>query len=50
MGLPGIVLSAFAFVAGAIMYWALTAQRRGDLWGRAQAGGTRNLNQALTES
>jgi len=26
MGLPGMVLSAFAFVAGAIMYWALTAQ------------------------
>lgn len=26
MGLPGMVLSAFSFVAGAIMYWGLTAQ------------------------
>lgn len=26
MGLPGMALSAIAFVAGAIMYWALTAQ------------------------
>ncbi len=26
MGLPGMVLSACAFVAGAIMYWALTPQ------------------------
>lgn len=26
MGLPGMVLSAIATVAGAIMYWALTAQ------------------------
>ena len=26
MGLPGMVLSAFAFVAGAIMDWAITPQ------------------------
>ena len=26
MGLPGMVMSAIAAVAGAIMYWALTAQ------------------------
>lgn len=26
MGLPGMVISAIAAVAGAIMYWALTAQ------------------------
>ena len=26
MGLPGMVLSAIAAVAGAIMYWAITAQ------------------------
>lgn len=26
MGLPGMVLSAIAAVAGAIMYWAMTAQ------------------------
>ena len=29
MGLPGMVLSAIAFVAGAIMYWAVTAQGHG---------------------
>jgi phosphate/sulfate permease len=26
MGLPGMVISAIAAVAGAIMYWAITAQ------------------------
>ena len=26
MGLPGLVISAIAAVAGAIMYWAITAQ------------------------
>ena len=26
MGLPGMVISAIAVVAGAIMYWAITAQ------------------------
>ena len=26
MGLPGMVLSAISAVAGAIMYWAITAQ------------------------
>jgi hypothetical protein len=29
MGLPGMVLSAIAFAAGAIMYWAVTAQGHG---------------------
>ncbi|HVA99692.1 MAG TPA: hypothetical protein VNE42_00285 [Acidimicrobiales bacterium] len=29
MGLPGMVLSAFAAVAGAIMYWAITYQGTG---------------------
>ncbi|HVB01122.1 MAG TPA: hypothetical protein VNE42_07660 [Acidimicrobiales bacterium] len=29
MGLPGMVLSAFAAVAGAIMYWAVTYQGTG---------------------
>jgi hypothetical protein len=29
MGLPGMVLSAMAAVAGAIMYWAVTYQGTG---------------------
>ena len=29
MGLPGMVLSAIAAVAGAIMYWAITYQGHG---------------------
>jgi hypothetical protein len=29
MGLPGMVLSAFSFAAGAVMYWAVTAQGHG---------------------
>jgi hypothetical protein len=29
MGLPGMVLSAIAFAAGATMYWAVTAQGHG---------------------
>lgn len=29
MGLPGMVLSAIAFTAGAIMYWAVTYQGHG---------------------
>jgi hypothetical protein len=29
MGLPGMVLSAIAVVAGAIMYWAITYQGTG---------------------
>ena len=29
MGLPGMVLSAIAAVAGAIMYWAITYQGTG---------------------
>jgi uncharacterized membrane protein YciS (DUF1049 family) len=29
MGLSGMVLSAFAFAGGAIMYWAVTAQGHG---------------------
>ena len=31
MGLPGMVVSAISAVAGAIMYWAMTAQSSGTI-------------------